>query len=141
MNLLKNDFNLTSLIRKHDKLFPVGSHFGILYGLAKFHKQLVNNCSPFRPILSATGKPTYNIATFCVPILKKLTTNDYTLKDTFEISCDILNQNLNLSLESLDVDSLFTNIPLDETIDIIIEKLFSENEKFITSTKTSLNVC
>ena len=31
-------------------------------------------------------------------------------------------------MASLDVDSLFTNIPLDETINIIIEKLFSENE-------------
>ena len=31
-------------------------------------------------------------------------------------------------MESFDVDSLFTNIPLDETINIIIEKLFSENE-------------
>ena len=31
-------------------------------------------------------------------------------------------------MESLDVDSLFTNITLDETINIIIEKLFSENE-------------
>ena len=28
----------------------------------------------------------------------------------------------------LDVDSLFTNIPSDETINIIIEKLFSQNE-------------
>ena len=31
-------------------------------------------------------------------------------------------------MASLDVDSHFTNIPLDETINIIIEKLFSENE-------------
>ena len=31
-------------------------------------------------------------------------------------------------MASLDVDSLFTNIPLDETVNIIIEKLFSENE-------------
>ena len=30
----------------------------------------------------------------------------------------------------LDVDSLFINIPLDEIINIIIEKLFSENETF-----------
>ena len=61
-------------------------------------------------------------------LLKPLTTNDYTLKDTFEFSRDILNQNPNLFMASLDVDSLFTNIPLDETINIIIEKLFSENE-------------
>ena len=31
-------------------------------------------------------------------------------------------------MASLDVDSLFTNIPLDETINIIIDKLFSESE-------------
>ena len=103
-------------------------YFGVLYGLAKVHKQLVHICPPFRPILSAIGTPTYNIAKFLVPILKPLTTNDYTLKDTFEFSCDILNQNPNLFMASLDVDSLFTNIPLDETINIIIEKLFSENE-------------
>ena len=31
-------------------------------------------------------------------------------------------------MASLDVDSFFTNISLDETINIIIEKLFSEKE-------------
>ena len=50
------------------------------------------------------------------------------LKDTFESSRDILNQNLNHFKLSLDVDSLFTNISLDETINITIVKLFSENE-------------
>ena len=111
---LKELYQLDIIAKKtYNKLCPVGSHFGILYGLAKVHKQLINNCPPFRPILSAIGTPT---------------TNDYTLKDTFEFSCDILNQNLNLFMASLDVDSLFTNIPLDETINIIIEKLFSENE-------------
>ena len=125
---LKELYQLEIIDKKtYDKLCPVGSHFGILYGLAKVHKQLVNNCPPFRPILSAIGTPTYNIAKFLVPILKPLTTNDYSLKDTFKFSRDILNQNPNLFMVSLDVDSLFTNIPLDEIINII-EKLFSENE-------------
>ena len=80
-------------------------------------------------VLSENNKSllSYNIAKFLVPILKSLTTNDYTPKNTFEFSRDILNQNSNLFMASLDVDSLFTNIPLDETINIIIEKLFSEN--------------
>ena len=77
--------------KTYDKLCPLGSHFGILYGLAKVHKQLKNNCLPFRPILSALGTPTYNIAKFLVPIPKPLTNNDYMLKDTFEFSRDILN--------------------------------------------------
>ena len=29
-----------------------GSRFGILYGLCKVHKQLVDNCPPYRPIMS-----------------------------------------------------------------------------------------
>ena len=99
-----------------------------LYVLGKVHKQLVNNCPPFMPILSAIDTPNYNIAKFLVPILKPLTTYAYTLKDTFEFSRDILNQNPNLFIASRDVDSLFTNIPMDETINIIIGKLFSENK-------------
>ena len=127
--------------KTYDKLFPVGSYFGMLYGLAKVHKQLLNSCPPFRPILSGIGTPTFNVAAFLVSILKPLTTNDYTLKDMFEFSRDILHQNPNLFMASLDVDSIFTNIPLEETINIIIEKLFSEYETFITSTKTCLNFC
>ena len=42
------------------------------------------------------------------------------LKDTFELSRDILNQYPTLFMASFDVDSLFSNIPLDETINIII---------------------
>ena len=33
--------------KTYEKLCPFGSHFGILYGLAKVHKQLLNNCPPF----------------------------------------------------------------------------------------------
>ena len=111
---------MTSLTRKRIiKFLPL---------VQTFHKQLVNKCPPFRLIVSAIDTPTSNIAKFLVPILKPLTTKDYTLKDTFEFSREILNQTPNLFMESLDVDSLFTNIPLDETISIILEKLSSENE-------------
>ena len=66
---------MASLIRKLTINCPLGSHFGILYGFAKVHKQLVNNCPPFRPTLSAIGTPAYNIAKFLAPIVKPLTTN------------------------------------------------------------------
>ena len=118
--------NITDKKTYHN-LCSVGSHFGILYGLAKVYKQLVNNCPSFRNILSAICTPTYNVPTFPVPILKLLTTNNYTPKNTF--SRDILNQKPNLFMASLGVHSLFTHISLEETINIIIEKLFSGNEK------------
>ena len=127
---LKELYQLDIIHKKtYEKLCPIGSHIDILYGLVKVQKQLINNCPPFRPILSAKDSPTYNIAKFLVPIRKPLTTSDYTLKDTFAFSCDIFNENLNLFIVSLDVDSLLINIPsLDETINILTEKLFSENK-------------
>ena len=50
--------------------------------------------------------------------------NEYTLKDSFEFAKDIINQNLGCFMASLDVDSLFTNVPLDETIKICIDEFF-----------------
>ena len=34
----------------------------LLYGLGKNHKESRNGIPPFRPILSAIGTPTYNLA-------------------------------------------------------------------------------
>ena len=34
-------------------------------------------------------------------------------------------------MTSLDVDSIFTNIALDETIDICIYSLYNDNEKYL----------
>ena len=57
---LKESYQLNIIDKKtYDQLCHVGSHFGILYVLAKAHKQLINNCPPFRRILSAIGKPIY----------------------------------------------------------------------------------
>ena len=50
--------------------------------------------------------------------------NEYTLKDSFEFAKDIINQNSNCFMASLDVDSLFTNVPLDKIIKICIDELF-----------------
>ena len=47
---------------EYKKLKPRGSRFGILYGLCKFHKSLIDNCPHIRPILPAIKIPCYNIA-------------------------------------------------------------------------------
>ena len=85
-----------------------------------FHKGVLVNdpVPPFRPILSAIGNCSYNIAKFFVPILKQFTINEYTVKDSFSFCKEIIDQNPNLYMASFDVQSLFTNIPLDETINI-----------------------
>ena len=50
--------------------------------------------------------------------------NGYPLNDSFEFAKDIINQNLGCFMTSLDVDSLFPNVPLDETSKICIDELF-----------------
>ena len=53
---------------------------------------------------------------FFVPFLKPFTSNNYTGKDSFDFAKDILQQSSKFFMASLDVDSFFTNVPLDETI-------------------------
>ena len=74
---------------------------------------MIKNFARLRPILSAINTATYGWAKFFVPLLKCFTMNEYTLKDSFEFAKDIINQNLNCFMASLDVETLFTNVPLD----------------------------
>ena len=47
-----------------NKLRPVGSQLGVLYGLAKAHKKVIYGCPASQLILSAIGTPTYELAKF-----------------------------------------------------------------------------
>ena len=100
---------MTEKTRK--SLKPLGTRPGVMYGSCKVHKGSVGNCLPFRPILSALNTPTYKLFIFLLPILKSLTTNEFTAKDSFHLAEDIVGQQHDLFMGSLDVDSLFTNIP------------------------------
>ena len=93
---------------------------------------------PFRPVLSALQTPTHSLAKFLVPILDTLSKNVYTVKDSFQFAEEIGEQNSSLSMSSLDVDSLFTNIPLDETINICISQLFESTDTVEGFTKSEL---
>ena len=123
---LKNSGSLS--VDQCKKIKAVGSRPGFLCGLCKVHKAIVDTCPPFRPILSAIGTPTYKIAKFLVPVLNCLTVNGFTIKDSFAFAKEIVDQDSSLFMASLDVDSLFTNIPLDETINICTESVFNESD-------------
>ena len=103
-----------------------------MYGLPKIHKA---NC-PIRPILSACGTANYKLAKYLVGILNPISKNNFTCKDTFQFVDDIKYEDFSGKfLCSFDVESLFTNIPLKETLDICISKLYSctENKPSIPS--------
>ena len=99
-----------------------------------FVKSTNNNCPHFRPIMSAIKTLRYNLAKFLVPLLEPITTNIYTVKNSFEFTNEIADQDPGLFMVSLDVESLFTNIPLEETISMCCDSLFSNDAKVITLT-------
>ena len=108
------------------KLDPVGCRPGILYGLSKVHKALVRGIPKMRPILSAIGTASYNLSKFLVPLMETIAVGPYTISNSFSFNKEILKQDSSLFMGSLDVDALFTSIPLDETIKISVDSLFND---------------
>ena len=58
-------------------------------------------------------------------MLSSITFNEFTVKDTFAFAEEIVHQDGKLFMGSLHVDSLFTNIPLEETINIWTNLLYN----------------
>ena len=98
--------------QQYKKVKAVGRNPGILYGLCKVHKTVVDPCPPFRHILSAIGTPTYKLAIYLVTKLASINANEIYIKDSFCFEEEIVNQNINFIMGGLDVDSLFSIIPL-----------------------------
>ena len=121
------------------KVKAVGSNPRILYSLCKVHKAAVDVRLPFCPILSSIGTPTYKLRKNLVPKLASITANKFSVKDSFCFAEEIVNQNSNFIMGSLDVDSLFTNIPLEET-NICCDTLFKETDIYEGYSKSQLKL-
>jgi hypothetical protein len=93
----------------YNEINPSGTIPSVIYGLR--FKPLINNMPKLRPILSAINSPTYKLSKYLNDILKPFTTNQYTVKDSFSFAHDIQKLDTAYFMASLDVDSLFTNIP------------------------------
>ena len=129
--LLEKEKELTAAVKRilpkdiADSVVQKGSKLAHLYGLPKTHqKQLA-----MRPMLSATGTYNYKLAKWLDEKLKPLSVNEHTVTDIFGFVDDIQNIQVNdhSILVSYDVSSLFTNVPVDETIKILAEKAFKDD--------------
>ena len=68
------------------------------------------------------GTPTYKLAKFCDQLLKPLTNNEYTIKDSFLFAKEVLELDASLFMANFDIKSLFTSIPLTETLNLCVKK-------------------
>ena len=129
--LLEKEKHLDSVVRrilpKHiaDTVCQKGSRLAHLYGLPKMYRERL----AMRPILSATGTYNYALAKWLDEKLKPLSVNNYTISDVFQFAEEIHELQFNEGdiLVSYDVSALFTNVPLEETIQILANKAFTQN--------------
>ena len=105
--------------------YATGTRPGILYGLPKLHKENI----PVRPVLSARKTPLYTFSKFLIQFIENFTSNEFTLKNNMQLVDDLKNLQLNSEsyMVSYDIESLYTNIPIDETIQILLDQMNEEN--------------
>ena len=119
----------------YQKVRPQGSKPARIYGLPKLHKP----DTPLRPIVSSIGTYGYEISKLLSEILKPLTSNEFIVKDSFSFVNEILTLSDVQFMASFDIVSLFTNIPLQEAIDITLDKLFKDSTKVHNFSRRQLN--
>ena len=125
--------------QEKEEIYLVGSRPARLYGLPKLHKLPNTNlydkdelCKvlAFRPINSSIKAYNYSLAKYLSNMVTPIIPEQHSAKDSFSFIKEI--QQLNYEqyfLCSYDVVSLFTNIPLEETIDLAVNLIFESNNK------------
>nr|XP_027215931.1 uncharacterized protein LOC113808661 [Penaeus vannamei] len=121
LNRLLRTIKASININTYNSFMTSGSRPGVLYGLPKVHKPNI----PLRPIISSIGTFNYNTAKFLVPIISPLTSNQYTIDNSTSFVKEITSLNFQqpVTMASFDVESLFTNVPLQETTELIANNL------------------
>ena len=76
-----------------------------------------------------TCNNSYKLPNFLVHILKPLTSTEYTERELFAFTEEIIEKDNEFFMVSLDVDSLFTNMSREEIINIHTNTLFENTER------------
>ncbi|CAF4527878.1 unnamed protein product, partial [Rotaria sp. Silwood2] len=119
---------IDSKLRYH--LQSTCSSLSVFYGLPKVHK----NGYPIRPIISTIGSYQYHLSKYLARAIREARpqANSY-IKDSFEfvkkIKNTILSKEQNYIMCSFDVESLYTNVPVEEAIEIALDFMFKPNKR------------
>ena len=109
----------------HHRLRTTGSQPARLYGLAKVHKM----GTPLQPVLSIPGSSYENLNKFLSPIFGKLPdANIETNSKDVRTALEATKLDEDELVVSLDVKSLYTNVPVEKAIEIALIGLYSSDE-------------
>ena len=118
------------------KLPKINTITSDLSRLPKVHKTF-DSLPSFRPIIDTTGTAHQSLAKSLTKLLNPVTTNEFTVKDSFDAATHINNIPHNLFNDGyrfvfFNVTSLFTNTPLQKTVNIILKRIYKNNLISIT---------
>ena len=107
--ILKNQMNRSK---------PTASRPPKLYGLPKIHKPEV----PLRPSVSCIGSPIYQLAKHVTSLITPLTGRTSSFVKNSRHFAEMMRKvklSEDESMVSFDVKSLFTNVPVDEALEVV----------------------
>ena len=98
-----------------------------MYGLPKIHKPDM----PLRPILSSVGSFSYDCAKWLSDSLSELRHHETCVKDTLLFLSLLQDRSSSGKITTtFDVTSLFTNVPVNFTINLILDSVFRRSDEF-----------
>ncbi|XP_060756578.1 uncharacterized protein LOC132867614 [Neoarius graeffei] len=121
------------------RLYP-GEAVPLIYGLPKIHKE----GAPLRPIISSINSVTYNIAKHLATILAPLVGNTlHHVKNSQDFATKVADLKLDLdeTMVSYDVTSLFTCIPTTEAVESVRKRLLQDNTLLDRTNLTTDQIC
>ena len=128
---------------EYSTIYTTGSCPGKFYGSAKVRKLPESrNVDQLRigPIASNTGTAIYQLAKYLAKLLSPLSQSQHTVKSTKDFIEKIRNLNVahGFDMISFNVKSLFTSVPLEETINIALDRIYHRKEIDIAISKNDM---
>ena len=107
---------------KYKEMRSISSQPARLFSTAKTH---INDLK-LRPIIDQTGTHLYDCSKVIAQYLQPLAINEFTISGTLSFPYIFRENSLDSNEEyvSYDLDSLFTSIPLGETVDFILDEIY-----------------
>ena len=115
------------------RLYPTSSKPGSFYGTTKVFKfkerEAVDKIT-LMPIIFNIGTAVYEIAIYLAESLTPLGKSKHTISNTNDFITRLKTERISKRFKkiSFNVKSLFTNVPLEETVDTILNKIYVEKK-------------
>ena len=127
----------------YNTIRPKHAKIARAHDLPKVHKAF-DDVPPFRPIIDTMGTTHSSVEKYLPEVLYSLTQNQFSIKNLFDAAYRInsilpeVKNSSDLVFVLLDVVSLFTNVPLKKTVNIILKRVYNNKEISTTFSKRSL---